>query len=89
MEPVFSIKLSESQLYLLNAIKEYLKNNLSLDIYSVSKLKGSSIISIVKYKAVNNSKPLATLTIKNVYFLNNGLFFGFKTLQKLIARRYS
>ena len=86
MEPVFSIKLSESQLYLLNAIKEYLKNNLSLDIYSVSKLEGSSIISIGKGKAVNNSKPLATLTIKNVYFLNN-VFIPFLEGSKFISKK--
>jgi hypothetical protein len=71
MEPVFSIKLSESQLSLLNAIKEYLKNNLGLDTYSLNKLEYSSVISIGKGKAVNNSKPLATLTIKNTHFLNN------------------
>ena len=33
MEPVFSIRLSETELSLLYAIKEYLINNLDLDIY--------------------------------------------------------
>jgi hypothetical protein len=37
----------------------------------MQKLNSSSIISIGKNKAVNNSKPLATLTIKNIHFLNN------------------
>ena len=86
MEPVFSIKLSESQLPLLNAIKEYLKSNLGLDIYSVNKLEYSSVISIGKGKAVNNSKPLATLTIKNVYFLNN-VFIPFLEGSKFISKK--
>jgi hypothetical protein len=71
MEPVFSIKLTESQLPLLIEIKKYLENNLGLDSYSIEKLNCSSIIMIGNGKAVNNSKPLATLTIKNLHFLNN------------------
>lgn len=69
--PVFSIKLSESQLSLLKGIKKYLEDNLGLDQYSKQKLNYSSVISISKGKAVNNSKPLATLTIKQVQLLNN------------------
>jgi hypothetical protein len=84
MEPVFSIKLSESQLFLLNAIKEYLKNNLGLDTYSLNKLEYSSVIYIGKGKAVNNSKPLATLTIKNTHFLNN-IFIPFFDENKFIS----
>lgn len=86
MEPVFSIKLSESQLSLLNAIKEYLKDNLGLDTYSLNKLECSSVISIGKGKAVNNSKPLATLTIKNIYFLNN-IFVPFFNEIKFISKK--
>ena len=86
MEPVFSIKFSESQLPLLNAIKEYLKNNLDLDIYSVNKFEGSSVISIGRGKAVNNSKPLATLTIKNIHFLNN-VFVPFFDESKFISKK--
>lgn len=71
IEPVFSIKLTESQLPILIEIKKYLENNLGFDSYSMQKLNSSSIISIGKNKAVNNSKPLATLTIKNIHFLNN------------------
>jgi hypothetical protein len=71
MEPVFSIKLTESQLPLLIEIKKYLENNLGFDSYSMQKLNSSSIIAIGKNKAINNSKPLATLTIKNIHFLNN------------------
>nr|YP_010121877.1 LAGLIDADG endonuclease [Monilinia fructicola]QRF72253.1 LAGLIDADG endonuclease [Monilinia fructicola] len=86
MEPVFSIKLSESQLSLLNAIKEYLKDNLDLDTYSLNKLECSSVISIGKGKAVNNSKPLATLTIKNTHFLNN-VFVPFFDEMKFISKK--
>lgn len=86
MEPVFSIKLSESQLFLLNAIKEYLKNNLGLETYSLNKLGYSSVISIGKGKAVNNSKPLATLTIKNTHFLNN-VFIPFFDENKFISKK--
>jgi len=86
MEPVFSIKLSESQLFLLNAIKEYLKNNLGLDTYSLNKLEYSSVIYIGKGKAVNNSKPLATLTIKNTHFLNN-IFIPFFDENKFISKK--
>ena len=71
IDPVFSIKLTESQLPLLIEIKKYLKNNLGFDTYSMQKLNSSSIISIGESKAVNNSKPLATLTIKNIHVLNN------------------
>ena len=86
MEPVFSIKLSESQLFLLKGIKEYLKNNLGLDTYSVNKLEYFSVISIGKGKAVNNSKPLATLTIKNTHFLNN-VFIPFLDESKFISKK--
>jgi len=73
MTPVFSIKLTESQLPLLIEIKKYLENNLGFDEYSKQKLICSSVISIGKGKAVNNCKPLATLTIKQVPVLNNYL----------------
>ena len=91
MEPVFSIRLSETELSLLYAIKEYLINNLDLDIYSVNKLEGSSVISrplpgYGKGKAVNNSKPLATLTIKNVHFLNN-VFIPFLDESQFISKK--
>ena len=71
LEPIFSIKLSESQLPLLMEIKKYLETNLGFDKYSLYKLNISPIISISKNKSVNNSKPLAILTIKNVHLLHN------------------
>lgn len=64
LDPVFSIKLTESQLPLLIEIKKYLENNLGFDPYSIQKLNSSCIITIGKNKAVKNSKPLTTLTIK-------------------------
>jgi len=71
MEPTFAIRLTESQLPLLIEIKEYLKNSLDMDLYSKKKLESSPIVSIGKGKAVNNSKPLTLLTIRNIHFLNN------------------
>ena len=73
MEPTFSIKITETQLPVLIKIKEYLENNLDLDLYSIHKLKSSQIIMISSEKARGNSKPLVSLVIKNVHFLNNCL----------------
>ena len=72
-EPVFSIKLTEKQLPVLIKIKEYLENNLGFDLYSMHKLKCSSILTISFERAINNSKPLVTFMIKNVHVLNNYL----------------
>lgn len=73
LEPVFSIQLTESELPLLLAIKQYLENNLGFDSYSRYKLNSSSIINIYKSKAVNNSKPMVILLIKNIHVLTNYL----------------
>ena len=73
MEPVFSIKLTETQLPVLIKIKEYLENNLDLDLYSIHKLKSTQIIMISYEKDRGKSKPLVSLVIKNVHFLNNYL----------------
>lgn len=70
-EPVFSIKLTESQLPLLLEIKKFIENNLGFDSNSIYKLNSSEIISIGKSKAVNNSKPIVSLTIKNIHVLTN------------------
>ena len=53
--------------------KEYLENNLGFDLYSMHKLKCSSIFIISFEKARNNSQPLVTFMIKNVHVLNNYL----------------
>jgi hypothetical protein len=72
--PTFSINLTKNQLAVLVKIKEYLEKNLGFDLYSMQKLKCSSIITIVNSdKAINNSKPLATFMIKNIHILNNYL----------------
>jgi hypothetical protein len=71
LEPVFTIKLTEKQLPVLIKIKEYLENNLGFDLYSMHKLKYSSIITIRTEKARNNSKPLGAFRIENVHILNN------------------
>jgi hypothetical protein len=73
LNPIFSIGLTESQLPLLIEIKKYLENNLGFDLYSIQKLNSSSIIAIGKNKSENNSKPLVSLTIKNIHVLNNYL----------------
>ena len=74
-EPIFSIKLSESQLPLLLKIKDYLEKNLGFDSYSMHKLKKTSVISIRSEKArdIGKSLPLAALVIKNLHLLNNYL----------------
>jgi LAGLIDADG endonuclease len=69
--PIFSIKLTESQLPLLIEIKKYLENNLGFDPYSKQKLNYYSIIAIGKTKGVKNSKPFVTLIIINIHVLNN------------------
>lgn len=86
LEPVFSIKLTESQLPLLIEIKNYLENNLGFDQFSIQKLNLSSIIYIGKNKAVNNSKPLATLTIINKHVLNN-YFIPYLNECKFISKK--
>ena len=52
----------------------------------MNKFEGSSVISIGRGKAVNNSKPLATLTIKNIHFLNN-VFVPFFDESKFISKK--
>jgi hypothetical protein len=57
----------------MEKIKEFLENNLGFDKYSMFKLKCSSAITIKRGKAVNNSKPLAVVIIKNTNILKNYL----------------
>jgi len=72
-EPAFSIAQSETQLPVVEKIKEFLENDLGFDKYSMFKLKCSSAIAIKRGKAVKNSKPLEVLTIKNTNILMNYL----------------
>jgi hypothetical protein len=78
--------LTESQLPLLIEIKKYLENNLGFDPYSIQKLNSSSIIAIGKNKAVNNSKPLATLSIINIHVLNCYLIPFFNECEFISSR---
>lgn len=86
MEPTFSICLTESQLPLLIEIKEFLKKHLAFDSYSLQKLEYSPIIRMGKGKAVNNSKPLVTLKIRNIQFLNN-CFLPFFNEDEFISKK--
>lgn len=72
-KPVFSIIQTETQLPVMEKIKEFIENNLGFDKYSMFKLKCSSAIAIKRGKAVNNSKPLAVVIIKNTNILKNYL----------------
>lgn len=73
MEPIFSISQNDTQLSLIENIKNYLEINLGFDKYSMFKLDNSSIISTIKGKARKNSKPSAELIIKNVNVLTHYL----------------
>lgn len=65
--------MSETQHDLLLKIKEFLIDNLGFDKYSKFKLNNSSIISINKQKARNNSKAVISLIIKDIHVLHNYL----------------
>jgi len=70
-KPVFSMVLSEVQLPVVEKIIEYLESSLGFNEYSMFKLKSSSLIAIKRGKAINNSKPLIGLTVKNTNVLVN------------------
>ena len=71
LTPVFCIELTGVQLDVLVKIKEFLVYNLGFDVYSLYKLKNSSIIAVTTIKARNNNKSSVAITIKNVKVLNN------------------
>jgi len=73
--PVFSIRLSKTQLPILVKIKEFLEDNLDFDLYSMHKVKNTSIFSITSENIRDKGKsiPLAGLTVKNIHVLNNYL----------------
>ena len=73
MEPIFSITQSNIQHSLMEAIKNYLLDRLGFDKYSMFKLNNSSVIDVITGKAINNSKPLSVLRIKNTNVLINYL----------------
>ena len=71
--PVFGLELTGVQLDVLLKIKEFLENSLGFDVYSLYKLKNSSIIAVTTAKARNNNKSTVAITVKNVKVLNNYL----------------
>lgn len=71
--PVFSIEITGVQLDVLIKIKEFLEKSLGFNLYSLYKLKNSSIIAVTTVKPRKNSKSSVSLIIKNVRVLNNYL----------------
>jgi hypothetical protein len=98
--PVFCIELTGVQHYVLLKIKEFLEDSLGFDMYSLYKLKNSSIIAVRTLKARNENKSSVAITIKNVQVLENYLipflddmtfltkkgkdFIDFKTICKVV-----
>lgn len=78
IEPSFSIELSKTQLFLLEAIKEFLIDSLGFDKYSIHILKSSTF----NVFAVNEQKekPSVIFIVKNIRVLNNYLVPYFNTL---------
>ena len=71
--PVFCIEITGVQLDVLIKIKEFLEKSLGFNLYSLYKLKHSSIIAVTTVKARKDSKSSVSLIIKNVRVLNNYL----------------
>nr|YP_009262039.1 LAGLIDADG endonuclease [Chrysoporthe austroafricana]AMX22114.1 LAGLIDADG endonuclease [Chrysoporthe austroafricana] len=78
IEPSFSIELSKTQLFLLEAIKEFLIDSLGFDKYSIHRLKSSTF----NIFAVNEQKekPSVIFIVKNIRVLNNYLVPYFNTM---------
>lgn len=70
LTPILSIEQSDCNLPLLLKIKEFLILNLGFDLYSVHKLRSSSIISINQQR-VRLGKPSVIFVIQNIYLLHN------------------
>lgn len=85
--PVFYLENTGVQLPVLVKIKEFLENSLNFDPYSLYKLKNTSTIAIATIKARNNNgKSSASLTIKNIYVLNNYLIPFFSEMEFLTKK---
>ena len=78
--PVFSIELGGVNLDILVKIKEFLEKSLGFNLYSLYKLKNSSIIAVTTVKARSNRKSSVAITIKNVRVLNNYLVPFFENM---------
>ena len=72
-DTLFQVVQSETQLPLMQKIKEFLENNLGFDKYSMFKLKSSSAIIIRIDKGSKIGKPVVVLAIKNTNILVNYL----------------
>ena len=86
--PVFSIRLSKTQLPILVKIKEFLENNLGFDSYSMHKIKNTPILSITSEKVRDKGKSisLAALMVKNIHVLNNYLI-PFLSEEKFMTKK--
>ena len=78
--PVFCIEIIGVQLDVLIKIKEFLEKSLGFNLYSLYKLKNSSIIAVTTVKARSNRKSSVAITIKNVKVLNNYLVPFFENM---------
>lgn len=85
---MFYIENTGVQLPVLVKIKEFLENSaLGFDSYSLYRLKNSSTIAIDTKKArSNNGKSSVSLTIKNIYVLNNYLIPLFADMEFLTKK---
>jgi len=72
-DTLFQVVQSETQLPVMQKIKEFLENNLGFDKYSMFKLKSSSAIILRIDKSSKNCTPLVVLAIKNTNILVNYL----------------
>lgn len=87
--PTFSLENALVQLPVMVKIQEFLENSLAFNSYSLYKLKNSSIMAITtnKNKAINsNTKNSVTLTIKNIYIINNYLIPFFSDMEFLTKK---
>nr|YP_009444495.1 hypothetical protein [Kazachstania unispora]APD15118.1 hypothetical protein [Kazachstania unispora] len=84
--PTFMIMLTETEKCLLYSIKDFLKNNLGFDKYSLMMIENSPVIGVRYQKGRMNSKPTWHLKIKNrrvlytylIPFFDNMTFFSKK-----------
>jgi len=72
-DTLFQVVQSETQLPVMQKIKEFLETNLGFDKYSMFKLKSSSAIILRIDKSSKNCTPQVVLAIKNTNILVNYL----------------
>ena len=85
-QPSFILTLTEVQYPVIEKIKEFLVNNLGFDMYSIFKLKNSSVITIIEEKSRNNSKALVKLKITNTNVIVN-YFIPFLNTMYFITKK--